>query len=82
MEKQKHKGTGKPKKVRHRDVLVGNKEVADLLNVSPNTVMNWTKGGKISGVVIGSVYRYHIPTIAKEHGIPDASVEAFFAAVG
>ena len=76
----KAKNKKKSARPRNQHDLVDNREIAKLLKVTPNTVMNWTKGGKISGVVIGSVYRYHIPTIAKEHGIPDASVEAYFAA--
>jgi hypothetical protein len=66
--------------VRHPDELVSNKEIASLLKVTANTVMNWTKKGTISGVVAGAVYRYHVPTVAKELGIPEAVIDAYFSA--
>jgi excisionase family DNA binding protein len=50
--------------------LVGPGEVAEWLNVSRNSVLNWAKDGKIPAIIVGRVYRFDPLAVAEELKLP------------
>ena len=68
------------KKALGRHKLVGPKEVAELMDVTTATVINWCNKDEIPGTNVGAIYRFHLPTVAKQLGIPDEAIEAYYAA--
>lgn len=46
--------------------LVGPDKIAELLGVSRNTVLNWSRSGKIPCINIGKIYRYSVKKISDQ----------------
>ena len=50
--------------------LIGPGEVALILRISRNSVLNWAKNGKIPAIIIEKTYRFDLEVLVKELKLP------------